>query len=286
MRIPETGAARSRPPPSPQVPHGPAPDAALAAFLLSALLLSWRPRLAAAPLAAVRRHLPGGAPVPARSASTCPSSAAAAKGVPGVALTFDDGPDPEVTPLVLELLDRHGVKAAFFVIGGKAEAAPRPGAGHPRPGPRRGQPLPDPPALPHAAGPARHRPGGGRRPGGAPRGPGWCRWPSARRWASPTPTWARCCWTRACSASTSAAGPGTWATGGWPGSPASCLRKARARDIILLHDTLPHRVRWTPPGGVRPAHPGPEGSKGLPILPLAALIGRAVMAGQESWTGV
>ena len=34
-----------------------------------------------------------------------------------VALTFDDGPDPEWTPVVLDILDEYGVKATFFVIG-------------------------------------------------------------------------------------------------------------------------------------------------------------------------
>lgn len=37
-----------------------------------------------------------------------------------IALTIDDGPDPEITPQVLDLLDRHGVKATFFCIGEKA----------------------------------------------------------------------------------------------------------------------------------------------------------------------
>ncbi len=37
-----------------------------------------------------------------------------------IAITIDDGPDPEVTPAVLDLLDRHGVKATFFCIGEKA----------------------------------------------------------------------------------------------------------------------------------------------------------------------
>jgi len=41
-----------------------------------------------------------------------------------VALTFDDGPDPEVTPAVLDLLDRHGARASFFAIGRQAEARP------------------------------------------------------------------------------------------------------------------------------------------------------------------
>ena len=34
-----------------------------------------------------------------------------------VFLTFDDGPDPEVTPWVLDLLDRHDMKATFFLVG-------------------------------------------------------------------------------------------------------------------------------------------------------------------------
>ena len=37
-----------------------------------------------------------------------------------VTLTFDDGPDPTTTPLLLDLLDLHGVKACFFVIGEKS----------------------------------------------------------------------------------------------------------------------------------------------------------------------
>lgn len=41
-----------------------------------------------------------------------------------VALTFDDGPDPEVTPRVLDLLDRHKAKASFFCLGAKAAAYP------------------------------------------------------------------------------------------------------------------------------------------------------------------
>ena len=32
-------------------------------------------------------------------------------------LTFDDGPIPEVTPWVLDTLDRYGVKATFFMVG-------------------------------------------------------------------------------------------------------------------------------------------------------------------------
>ena len=41
-----------------------------------------------------------------------------------IALTFDDGPHPEVTPKVLDMLETHEVKATFFCIGKKAEQYP------------------------------------------------------------------------------------------------------------------------------------------------------------------
>lgn len=41
-----------------------------------------------------------------------------------VYLTFDDGPIPEVTPWVLEMLERYGIKATFFMVGQNAERYP------------------------------------------------------------------------------------------------------------------------------------------------------------------
>ncbi|MCE6991332.1 polysaccharide deacetylase family protein [Dyadobacter sp. CY323] len=41
-----------------------------------------------------------------------------------VALTFDDGPDPETTPRILATLREKNIKATFFVIGKKAAAYP------------------------------------------------------------------------------------------------------------------------------------------------------------------
>ena len=41
-----------------------------------------------------------------------------------VALTIDDGPDPQRTPAVLDLLARQEVRATFFVVGARAEAHP------------------------------------------------------------------------------------------------------------------------------------------------------------------
>ena len=41
-----------------------------------------------------------------------------------VALTIDDGPDPKYTPAVLDLLQQHGIRATFFLIGENAVEHP------------------------------------------------------------------------------------------------------------------------------------------------------------------
>lgn len=41
-----------------------------------------------------------------------------------VFLTFDDGPIPEVTPWVLDTLDRYGIKATFFMVGDNVRRHP------------------------------------------------------------------------------------------------------------------------------------------------------------------
>ncbi len=41
-----------------------------------------------------------------------------------VYLTFDDGPVPEVTPRLLDLLDSYGVKATFFMVGDNVRKHP------------------------------------------------------------------------------------------------------------------------------------------------------------------
>ena len=43
---------------------------------------------------------------------------------PGVALTFDDGPDPEFTPQILEVLEKYHVYATFFMVAEKAKNYP------------------------------------------------------------------------------------------------------------------------------------------------------------------
>ena len=41
-----------------------------------------------------------------------------------VYLTFDDGPVPEVTPWVLDLLDAYDIKATFFLVGDNVRRSP------------------------------------------------------------------------------------------------------------------------------------------------------------------
>lgn len=41
-----------------------------------------------------------------------------------VSLTFDDGPNPEATPRILDALARSGTKATFFILGSHAERWP------------------------------------------------------------------------------------------------------------------------------------------------------------------
>jgi peptidoglycan/xylan/chitin deacetylase (PgdA/CDA1 family) len=45
-------------------------------------------------------------------------------GSSGIALTFDDGPHPEGTPAVLELLAREELRGAFFLVGEQVERRP------------------------------------------------------------------------------------------------------------------------------------------------------------------
>lgn len=46
------------------------------------------------------------------------------KDVKAVYLTFDDGPIPEITPWVLDLLDKYGIKATFFLVGDNVRKHP------------------------------------------------------------------------------------------------------------------------------------------------------------------
>jgi peptidoglycan-N-acetylglucosamine deacetylase len=88
----------------------------------------------AAPLSSPAASAPaagsgGGEPVSALAAAR--SDASGVDGVQattessGVALTFDDGPDPNWTPKMLALLKKHDVKATFCLVGVQVEQYPQ-----------------------------------------------------------------------------------------------------------------------------------------------------------------
>ena len=83
-----------------------------------------------------RLPLPAADPVPASAPASAAATAHAsaigpAGAVPGtlpqaaaVAITIDDGPDPELTARVLDVLDEHGARATFFCIGERVAQHP------------------------------------------------------------------------------------------------------------------------------------------------------------------
>ena len=76
-----------------------------------------RPRVVAARLSRTAGGVVGG---PLRSIV----SARPPERTPMLALTYDDGPDPQVTPRLLDILASHGAHATFFVLAERAERHP------------------------------------------------------------------------------------------------------------------------------------------------------------------
>ncbi len=104
-------------------PLSPAHFFALTAFQLFAVGLFFSPGLATVPLVifVLTCFL---APLFPGVSYYLPVSSRGRKGERAVALTFDDGPDPAVTPRLLDLLEKHAVKATFFVTGVNAKRYP------------------------------------------------------------------------------------------------------------------------------------------------------------------
>jgi len=92
-------------------------------LLLALLLFFVTPSLAALPLI-VFLILCFGAPFFPGFSFYLPVISRGRAGVKEIALTFDDGPSPLSTPVLLELLARHNLYATFFVIGEKAAEYP------------------------------------------------------------------------------------------------------------------------------------------------------------------
>ncbi|MBP2673573.1 MAG: polysaccharide deacetylase [Deltaproteobacteria bacterium] len=104
-------------------PLSPAHVTGFAAFHLYVILLFADIRMAPLPLIAFLLAC-AFAPFFPRFGFFLPIVGRGNPGEKGVALTFDDGPDPKVTPLLLDLLDRHSVSATFFVTGERAARHP------------------------------------------------------------------------------------------------------------------------------------------------------------------
>jgi len=101
----------------------PAEITGLAALALALILCLVDPILAFIP-AAVFLLLCLGAPFFPESSFFLPVISRARTDTEGIALTFDDGPTPESTPILLDLLARYQLPATFFVVGQKAEQYP------------------------------------------------------------------------------------------------------------------------------------------------------------------
>ena len=92
-------------------------------FLIAGLLVLWDIRLSIIPLSGFLL-LCAVAPFLPRFGFYLPITSRGSSSQKAVALTFDDGPDPLLTPRLLALLQQHQVKATFFVTGQKAAEHP------------------------------------------------------------------------------------------------------------------------------------------------------------------
>jgi peptidoglycan/xylan/chitin deacetylase (PgdA/CDA1 family) len=101
----------------------PAHVAGIAAIAVSGGLFFFRPDLAAVPLG-LFILLCFVAPFLPRAGFFLPVISRGGGKGKVVALTFDDGPDPAVTPLLLDLLGRYRLTVAFFITGRNTERYP------------------------------------------------------------------------------------------------------------------------------------------------------------------
>ncbi|WP_394214845.1 polysaccharide deacetylase family protein [Brachybacterium vulturis] len=91
-----------------------------AVALADPLARGWLSGRGDAALAASLEPAPGAVP----DAPAAPEPPGDCTGERCLALTFDDGPSPETTPRLLDILAEHQVRATFFVLGSQARAFP------------------------------------------------------------------------------------------------------------------------------------------------------------------
>jgi peptidoglycan-N-acetylglucosamine deacetylase len=104
----------------------PALRASLALHVAAAGVVIWRPHWWPWVLASVMADhlLLTGAGLWPRSRLLGPNLTRLPAAQHAVAITLDDGPDPEVTPAVLDLLEQHQARATFFCVGERVAAHP------------------------------------------------------------------------------------------------------------------------------------------------------------------
>ena len=184
-----------------------------------------------------------------RNWTRLPAAAAARQ---EIAITIDDGPDPEVTPAVLDLLDAHGARATFFCIASAARPAPCAVPRDRAPRPQRAEPQRSPLATPSpCSGRAAWRARSARRRRGSPISSASRRASSAPRPACAIPCSRRCSSGSSCELV-------SWTRRGFDTvrrEPAGVLARLcdglAAGDILLLHDGNAARDRRRPAGGAR-----------------------------------
>jgi peptidoglycan/xylan/chitin deacetylase (PgdA/CDA1 family) len=98
----------------------------LAAHAAGGAALLWSPASWPAVAAALLANhlLIGAAAISPRSRLLGPNLSRIPGTEGSLALTFDDGPDPEVTPRILDVLDRFAARATFFFVGRRVAAHP------------------------------------------------------------------------------------------------------------------------------------------------------------------
>lgn len=101
----------------------PAEKYGFGALALALVLFFLQPALAVIPLA-IFLLVCFGAPFFPRSSFFLPVISHADPETEGITLTFDDGPSPASTPILLDLLARHQLPATFFVVGENAARHP------------------------------------------------------------------------------------------------------------------------------------------------------------------
>ncbi|MGV2920043.1 polysaccharide deacetylase family protein [Streptomyces alfalfae] len=100
--------------------YGKMVGAALGVTILATGASVWTAQAGATDDAPPRAAAPGKAVKPVEATIAHASEA----GKRGINITIDDGPDPKWTPVILDLLREHEVKATFCMVGGQAEAHP------------------------------------------------------------------------------------------------------------------------------------------------------------------